>query len=123
MYLTVLLQFSGSYVRALKANTALSFRTLSGCIFQSAPPLGLLSHCRLPPPCLDKWPSSSLGGWRLLPLVFSDTLRSGVISQKGVVDESLDYEDGGWRDMVAPAAGESARGGLHLRRRRVDNIL
>jgi hypothetical protein len=33
MWLTVLPQFNESSVRALKSNTALSFRTLSGFIF------------------------------------------------------------------------------------------
>ncbi len=39
-----------------------------------------------------------------------------------MVDESLGYEDRDWRDVVAPPAGETARGGLHLRRRRVDYV-
>src|SRR5215510_3604407 len=70
MYANVSLQFSESYVCALKANTTLSFRTLSDCIHRSAPPPGLLSLSRLLPVYLDKKLSANLGGRRLLPFMF-----------------------------------------------------
>src|SRR5262245_45214393 len=88
-------------------------------------PPGLISPSRSLPVCLDKKLSASLGGRRLSPFITIDVfcpLRSGVTSQKGMVDESIDYEDRDWRDVVAPPAGETARGGLHLRRRRVDYV-
>jgi hypothetical protein len=32
----------------------------------------------------------------------------------GTVDESFDYEDRDWRDMVAPRIGELVRGGINM---------
>src|SRR5262249_24124662 len=55
-------------------------------------------------------------------IVFANAHRSGVTSEKGTFDESLSSEDRARRDVVSAPVGETARGGLHLRRRRIDHI-
>jgi hypothetical protein len=72
--LVVLLQFKGSSARALKSNTALSFRTLFPIyIFEYCYPPGfIVAELSAPSLCSDKKPGVSYRGWRLLPLIFWD---------------------------------------------------